>query len=111
VLLRRKPANESRISDVYIMSTDGSGLTKLTDGTSYSRYPSWSPSGKEVVFTSDRAGHSQVLTMKSDGTDVRVLVDGPGTLSAPRFSPDGKLVFYSGELEHETKIFSVETGR
>jgi len=77
ILLRRKTANDSRVSQIYVMNPDGSGLTKISNDSSYNRYPSWSPSGQQIVFTSDRAGHSQILVMNSNGTDVRVLVDGP----------------------------------
>jgi len=107
ILLRRKPANDSRVSEIYVMNPDSTGLTNLTNHSSYDRYPGWSPSGRQIVFTSDRAGHSQILVMNADGTDLRVLVDGVGTLSAPRFSPDGKLVLYARDFEGEVKAFSV----
>jgi len=107
ILIRRKPSNDSKISQVYAMNSDRTGLTNLTNDSSYNRYPSWSPSGRQIVFTSDRAGHSQILIMNADGSDTKVWVDGPGTLTAPRFTPDGKTILYSRDFENELKIFSV----
>jgi TolB protein len=29
--------------DIYVMNSDGSGLTKLTDDTAYDAFPAWRP--------------------------------------------------------------------
>jgi TolB protein len=92
LLYRKKSSTTSKISDIYLDSTN------LTHGVAYDRYPSFSPDAKSIVFESNRSGHSQILMMNADGSGVRVVTDGPGQLSAPRFSPDGtRVVFVSDE--------------
>jgi Tol biopolymer transport system component len=43
------PASELRLptaleeGDIYVMNSDGSGLTKLTDDPAYDAFPAWRP--------------------------------------------------------------------
>ncbi|NTU55872.1 MAG: TIR domain-containing protein [Anaerolineales bacterium] len=66
--------------DVYTMNLDGSGLTKLTDGTN-AQGVSFSPDGQWIAFTAytNVAGRDQasceIFIMRADGTDVRQLTN------------------------------------
>ncbi|MHC4086248.1 MAG: DPP IV N-terminal domain-containing protein [Planctomycetota bacterium] len=54
--------------DICIMNSDGSGLWNLTAdwATSDERYPSWSPDGQYIVFTSDISGNSDIWYTPAD---------------------------------------------
>ena len=58
------------------MERDGSNVRLLFDSVGADTFPSWSPDGSHVVFTSTMSGSADIYRMKSDGTDLRRLTDG-----------------------------------
>jgi Tol biopolymer transport system component len=40
--------------NIYVMHADGSGLRQLTDAPGEDGFPSWSPDGTKIAFTSTR---------------------------------------------------------
>ncbi len=85
---------------IYVMNSDGSGVTRLTAGTN----PTWSPDGSKIAFTSNKSGNGlQLYTIQSDGNgeiNLMSTLDNGGVDLTPSWSPDGKkLVFeYIGEI-------------
>jgi TolB protein len=73
----------TRQSDLAIVGADGAGLVRLTRTAALETNPVWSPDGRFIAFTSDRAatGRRQerngpgfdLYTMRSDGTGIRRL--------------------------------------
>ena len=56
--------------------------------------PSWSPTGREIAFVSDRAAPAQVFVMDAEGTNVRRLTQS-GFNTQPRWSPKGDVIVYT----------------
>ena len=54
--------------DIYAMNADGSGLRRLTDDAVNDGYPSWSPGGSKIAFSSSDNGKPGIFTMHPDGT-------------------------------------------
>ncbi len=97
---------------LYVMAADGSHPTKILDdgGTVLNWFPSWTPDGKRIIFSSDRGGGKvyQIYTINPDGTDIQALTDDKtdtGTATdrvLPLVSPDGKqIVFLAGKLNFQ----------
>ena len=42
------------------MNSDGSGLRRLTNHPEIDVTPTWSPTGNQIAFTSDRTGTPQI---------------------------------------------------
>jgi len=86
--------------DIYVVGTDGTGLVQLTDEPGFDFWPDWSPDGKQMTFTSDRGGNSQIYVMDADGSNVERLTNEPG--HGPQgsvYSPNGqRIVFVSGAV-------------
>jgi TolB protein len=91
--------------DIYVMSPDGTGATRLTDGggtpNNSAAYNSggadWSHSKKLIAFQSNRIGRvPQIFLMNSDGSEPQLLVSLPGGAAFPSFSQNGnELCFHS----------------
>ena len=103
-------------SDIYVMNSDGSDLTLLRHGASNAKDPSWSPDGKEIIFSQGKGGgHSGLYVMNADGTKQS---DGwssseiwPTLMSQihdPSWSPDGSKVLLTLEDRWSVGIYLVE---
>ncbi|MFO1065415.1 MAG: amidohydrolase family protein [Pirellulales bacterium] len=92
------------LGDIYIMpigGADGTGgkrPAKLTVGIAWDMQPRFSPDGKWIAFTSDRAGKSEkagdnIWIMRRDGTDAKQVTNETFTLlNGPAWSPDGEYI-------------------
>jgi Tol biopolymer transport system component len=71
--------------------------TRFTDDPSWDNFPVWSPDGRRIVFSSDRAGHPDLYVRASDGaTQEERLLESTGveTEIAADWSPDGTSIVY-----------------
>ena len=83
--------------DIYVVGTDGSGLTNLT-GTLFSENnPSWSPDGSKIAFDAAVAGEEDVYTINPDGTGLEnlTLVEPAESAREPDWSPDGSRIVFT----------------
>ena len=81
-------------SDIYIMNPDGSDRINLTRHDAEDSEPTWSPSGRHILFTSDRDGDNDLYRMNADGTNVRKIFKKWANRSNPAWSPDGRQIAY-----------------
>src|SRR3989441_820243 len=57
--------------------------------------PSWSPDGKQLVFTGYDGGLSDLFLINADGTDLRRLTNDKYADLEPAWSPDGKTIAFT----------------
>ncbi|MGA9295321.1 MAG: protein kinase [Ignavibacteriaceae bacterium] len=92
--------------DIYIINTDGSGFTRLTNDIFKDRCPNWSPDGKHLVFFSDRSGKYEIWEIDIDGSNLKQLTQTNGIASMPHWLPDGKAIVYStSSIENKTSNY------
>ena len=58
--------------EIFLINTDGTERTNITQHGSTDRYPKWSPDGQQIAFLSSRAGGWLIFTMNPDGTDLQL---------------------------------------
>ena len=89
------------------MNADGTGTVALTANDDDDAFPSWSPDGSRIAFTSDRdrQGDDEIFAMNADGTGVVQLTTTNGSIDDwwPAWSPDGsRIAFVSDRAETPT---------
>ena len=91
--------------EIYVMSPDGSGQTRLTDNEANDSAAAWSHEAKRIAFQTNRNGYTQIFLMRVDGTDQHLLADlGVNELGAqlgaqfPSWSPSGAQLCFSSQL-------------
>ncbi len=83
--------------DICLMNADGSNPRRLTEDPATDFYPSLSPDGQTVVFSSRRDGNFEIYSMFTDGSGLEKLTDNIGNLYAPAVSPNGQRIVFVRE--------------
>jgi serine/threonine-protein kinase len=87
-------------STLEIVGVDGGSPRPLTVGlpNATSRLqPSWSPSGKRIVFWATVNGVRDIYTVEAAGGDAVALTQDAPVDYAPSWSPDGKFVYFASD--------------
>ena len=89
--------NRFRVPEIALFVADADGKNERALPHRESEYsPSLTPDGKWIVFTSERAGQSDLYRMHPDGSGLEQLTDDPAFDDQGALSPDGKsLAFIS----------------
>ncbi len=92
------------LGDIYLMpitganGENGASPEKLTQGVAWDMQPRFSPDGKTIAFTSDRAGKGKlagdnIWTIQRDGEQLKQISDESyELLNGPAWSPDGNYI-------------------
>jgi len=87
----------NQIDQICLMNADGSGQVQLTNAEATSFYPSLSPDGQEIVFSSRQDGGFEIYSIKIDGSELTRLTENIGALYAPEISPDGSQIVFTNQ--------------
>ena len=89
-------------SHLYLMSSDGTNVRRLTDAFDVRSAASWSPDGKWVAVAAvDGKGTHVYKVPVSGGSPVRLT---ESSSYNPMWSPDGRLIVYSEPLQGSTFV-------
>jgi serine/threonine-protein kinase len=79
-----------RRQDIFLMRSDGSGLTRLTDDDARDWSPRFTPDGESLVFFSNQRGTYDAWSIRLDGSSRTRLTDFTPGVSFSMFAPDAK---------------------
>jgi thymidine kinase len=77
---------------IFVMRSDGSDPTQLTERGANDTSPLWSPDGRKLLFVSDRDGNREVYVMSADGSSQLNLTRDAAEDWTPCWSPDGERI-------------------
>ncbi len=94
-------------AEIYTADAEGKSVRRLTFNSAIETAPSWSPTGREIAFTSDRlgTGNPQIYTMDAEGSNVRKISFGGNYHDAPAWSPDGERIAFVSRVDNFFDIY------
>lgn len=96
-------------SDILILDLDSMLVRVITNGPGNNFYPSWSPDGSTISFTSDRDGNREIYSADWQGRNVRRITNNPLDDDNASWSPDGTKLVYNAETDDQTtNLFTID---
>lgn len=96
------------LGDIYAIPIGGGEARALTTGVEWDMQPRYSPDGRSIAFTSDRAGGDNIWIMNRDGSSPKqVSKEKFRLLNSPAWTPDGS---YIVARKHFTSARSLGAG-
>ena len=92
--------------DIVVIERETARETQITSDAGDSSSPAWSPDGRRLAFTSNRAGGYDIYVTCADGTRATKLTTGTVDKRYPVWSPDGRRIAYQA---HGDGIWTVDT--
>ncbi len=84
--------------DLWLWDLGRTTLTRLTFAPGFDVVPVWTPDGRQVIFSSERAGVRNLFWQAADGAGaVERLTESPNTQYPTAVSPDGRRLIFAEE--------------
>lgn len=107
-------ANRVGNREIYLMNPDGSEQVNITNHRADDITPSFSPTGDQILFASDRGnpahGTWDLYLMDPDGSNVQKVFKTPAVRADPTWSPDGKQIAYNRREQGKSFIYIATIG-
>jgi TolB protein len=91
--------------EIYLIKSNGTGLTRLTTNSAADVQPAWSPDGGKVAFATNQDGNFEIYVMNADGQIRTRRTVAPGVDQAPAWSPDGSRIAFTSDRDGNTEIY------
>src|SRR6185437_7570486 len=89
---------DRRISHIWRVNVDGSGLVQMTDGADGENSPRWAPDSHAIAFVAKRGTEpdagAQVFLIARDGGEAQALTTHATAVSSITWSSDGAMLYF-----------------
>lgn len=103
-------ARRNRNKEIYLMDYDGKNSRQVTANESINLSPSWSPDGKELIYTSFMEGAASIFIKElATFKDTKLLKKKYMNMGGA-WSPDGKKIVLTISKDGDSDLFLVEKG-
>jgi len=92
-------------AEIYVSTSDGRNIRRLTYNEAIDTAPCWSPNSREIAFISDRGGSPQVYIMDAEGSSVRRVSFGGNHFDSPAWSPLGDRLVYVSRVDNVFDLY------
>jgi len=100
-------SNRSGSFQIWVMETDGSGLTQVTFTSTGAARPSWSPDGEEIAYVSTDAGNLDVWTVPVSGGDPVQITETITVDTTPSWSPTGSHIAFASVQSANQDVYMI----
>lgn len=94
-------ANNTKPTQIYTVPIAGGVPRQLTREGSSNGRPKWSPDSKQIYFSSNRSGSSQVWVMNADGSGTRQVTNLSTEASGILVAPNGQHILFLSSVYPE----------
>lgn len=99
-------------AEIYALDLGSGKNRRLTYSPAIDTEPDFSPTGRQIAFTSDRSGGPQIYTMDPEGANVRRVSKSGSYNSSPAWSPSGDRLAWVSRIEgrHQIVVLDLNSG-
>src|SRR5574341_1461013 len=91
--------------ELYLMTPDGSGLTRLTTNDTNDTSPVWSLDGEKIAYVSFASGDQDIYLMTAGIEGAARITDNPNDDLDPSFSPDGRRIVFATNRDGNFELY------
>jgi TolB protein len=92
-------------TEIYTANSNGKNVRRLTFNKSIDTAPCWSPTSRQIAFTSDRGGTPQIYIMDAEGSNVTRVSFGGTYHDGPAWSSQGDNIAYVSRVDQVFDLY------
>jgi Tol biopolymer transport system component len=94
-----------RDNDIYVISSSGTGATRLTTEPAFDGEPAWSSTGQIAFSTQRHSNDTELYVMSENGTSPTRITTSAGADDSPSWSPDGRKIVFRSLRDVNSEIY------
>ena len=93
------------VKEIFIADYDGANQRRVTVNRALNVFPSWSPDGRAIAYTSYRRGYPDIFVSLIYQGTMETPTNGTGQNWLPVFSPDGARIAFTSNRDGNSEIY------